>query len=161
MATASYPMEHWEIKVELARAIRYHLFKGDKKKACMWCTTVLEIDEATIEHIVPHSHGGPLSVENAGVACSSCNQKRGTRTPEEFQASAWLLEKRRQVLAQKNNRKMPKHQDGMEMSEEEIRLASHMYLNLLTKQELSAIIMGIAKQGHLDRWASIFMEINQ
>ncbi len=154
-------MEGWEIRIEVARAIRYHLYAGEKRKPCMWCAASLEIDEATIEHIVPASHGGPLSIDNAGVACTSCNQKRGVRTPEEFLASAWLLQKRQQTHAQKKNRHVPCHQDGMEMSDEEVRLAAHWYLNLLTKQELSAIIMGTAKPGHLDHWAGLFQEINQ
>jgi hypothetical protein len=154
-------MEYWEEKVELARAIKYHLYGTDKLKPCMWCGIHLEFDAATIEHIKPDSHGGPLALSNSGVACNSCNQKRGTRSPEIFLTSSWLLEKRRQVQAQKNNRKIPCHPDGIEMSDSEIRLASHIYLNVLTKSDLIAIIMGMAKPGHLDRWAHHFQELNQ
>lgn len=156
----AYEMEPWEVKVELARAVKYHLFQNQKTKPCMWCGTSLEFDAATIEHLKPHSHGGPLSVANAGVACSPCNQKRGTMAVEDFHASAWLLEKRRQVQAQKNNRKIPQHADGMEYSDEEVRLAAYLYLNLLDKNELIAIISGMAKQGHLDRWAANWQELN-
>ena len=157
----TYEMEGWELRVEIARAIRYHLFSGDKYKPCLWCGVSLEVDEATIEHLVPHSHGGPLTVENAGVACQSCNQKRGVKSPEDFLASAWLLEKRRQVQAQKNNRRVPNHQDGTPMNDDEVRLAAQFYLGTLTKAELSAIIMGMAKPGHLDKWASAFQELNK
>lgn len=126
----------------------------------MWCGMHLEFDAATIEHLTPHSHGGPLTVENAGVACSPCNQKRGTMSIDDFRASAWLLDKRRQVQAQKNNRQIPKHPDGMEMSDEEIRLAAYFYLRMLDKEDLLAIISGMAKQGHLDRWAAHWQELN-
>lgn len=160
MSTPSYPMEYWEQKVEKGRAIKYHLYQGDRLRPCMWCGNHLELDAATIEHILPNSQGGPLELENCGVACSPCNQKRGTKTPEEFMQSVWLLEKRRQVQAQKNNRSIPTHQDGTEMNDEEIRLASHIYLSTLTKKDLLAIIMGIAKPGQLDRWAGYFQELN-
>ena len=156
----SYEMESWEERVELARAIRYHLYQGEKYKPCMWCGVHLEIDAATIEHLKPDSHGGPLHLSNAGIACSPCNQKRGTRPIEDFLASSWLLEKRRQVQAQKNNRTLPVHQDGTLYSDEEIRLAAYLYLNTLQKQDLLAIITGIAKPGQLDRWASYFQELN-
>lgn len=152
-------MEYWEEKIELAKAIRYHLFAGEKLKPCMWCGVHIEQDVATIEHILPASEGGPLSINNAGIACSSCNQKRGTKTREEFLSSSWLLEKKRQVHSQRSNRKIPKHQDGAEMSDQEIRLSSFMYLNSLTKDELLNITIGIAKQGHLDNWAAKFIEL--
>jgi len=154
-------MESWEEKIEIVKAIKYHLFEGSKLKPCMWCTMPLELDEATLEHIQPKSHGGPLTVNNAGIACNSCNQKRGTKSPDEFISSAWLLEKRRQMNSQKKNRKIPCHSDGFPMSDAEIRLASSLYLNTLTKNELVATITGIAKQNHLDRWAALFQELNK
>lgn len=79
---------------------------------------------------------------------------------EEFHASAWLLEKRRQAQATKNNRKIPVHADGTEFSDDEVRLAAYLYLNLLDKNELIAIISGMSKQGHLDRWAANWQELN-
>lgn len=156
----AYEMEGWEQKIEIARAVKYHLFQLEKVKPCMWCGSVLEFDAATIEHLTPHSKGGPLSVENAGVACQPCNGKRGTMPIEEFRASAWLLEKRRQAQAQKNNRRIPTHQTGEELSDEEVRLAAYLYLRLLDKEDLIAIISGMAKVGHMDRWASHWQELN-
>ena len=37
-----------------------------------------------IEHLVPKSRGGSHRVSNLTLACGSCNQKKGSRTPEEF-----------------------------------------------------------------------------
>jgi 5-methylcytosine-specific restriction endonuclease McrA len=37
--------------------------------------------EATFDHVVPRSQGGPTSWENVVIACAPCNQKRGGRTP--------------------------------------------------------------------------------
>ena len=156
----TYEMESWEEKIERARAVKYHLFQQMKSRPCMWCGSLLEFDAATIEHLTPHSHGGPLAVHNAGVACSPCNGKRGTMSIDDFRASAWLLDKRKQVQAQKNNRRIPKHPDGTEYSDEEVRLAAYFYLRLLDKEDLLAIISGMAKQGNLDRWASHWQELN-
>lgn len=158
---SNYKMESWEERVERSKAIRYILFEGQRYQPCMWCSIPMEIDEATIEHLTPNSHGGPLTVSNAGLACQSCNNKRGTRSIEEFRASAWLQEKRRQVVAAKNNRIIPNHQDGTPMDDSEIRLAAQLYLNTLDKGQLLAIIMGMAKQTQIDRFASNFMELNQ
>ena len=37
-----------------------------------------------IEHIIPKSRGGTNRVKNLTLACEKCNQKKGTRTAEEF-----------------------------------------------------------------------------
>ncbi len=37
------------------------------------------ISEATIEHIVPRTHGGDDSLENLALACARCNHEKGQR----------------------------------------------------------------------------------
>ena len=34
---------------------------------------------ATLEHIVPRTHGGGDELENLGLACASCNHQKGRR----------------------------------------------------------------------------------
>src|SRR5215471_12992887 len=37
-----------------------------------------------VEHLVPRARGGPNRVSNLTLACQDCNQRKGTRTAEEF-----------------------------------------------------------------------------
>ena len=37
-----------------------------------------------VEHIVPKSRGGSSRVSNLAIACHKCNQKKGSKTAEEF-----------------------------------------------------------------------------
>jgi 5-methylcytosine-specific restriction endonuclease McrA len=37
------------------------------------------ISRATIEHILPRSHGGTNSLENLAIACARCNHDKGKR----------------------------------------------------------------------------------
>ena len=37
------------------------------------------ISRATIEHIVPRTHGGGEALENLGLACARCNMDKGHR----------------------------------------------------------------------------------
>lgn len=41
-------------------------------------------DLATLDHVVPRSFGGPLSRDNIVLACSACNNERGTMDPQDF-----------------------------------------------------------------------------
>ena len=43
-------------------------------------------DFATLDHVVPRSTGGPLSPDNLVLACSACNNERGTMDAEAFRA---------------------------------------------------------------------------
>lgn len=46
---------------------------------CVWCSAELTrlSPEATLDHVIPDSKGGPRSIRNSLLACSSCNNKRG------------------------------------------------------------------------------------
>lgn len=37
------------------------------------------VSRATIEHIVPRSHGGSDALDNLGIACARCNHGKGMR----------------------------------------------------------------------------------
>jgi 5-methylcytosine-specific restriction endonuclease McrA len=77
---------------------------------CLHCNTHLyigldgePISRATIEHIVPSWAGGSEELENLGIACSRCNQTKGSRIdplyPSDPRAVQVLekLQKRRRV----------------------------------------------------------------
>lgn len=48
---------------------------------CQYCGA-LDAD-LTIDHLLPRSRGGTNQLENLVLACFSCNQRKGDRTPHE------------------------------------------------------------------------------
>jgi hypothetical protein len=64
---------------------------------CFWCGKELQMDKATLEHIVPESEGGETSFENTTIACAKCNNNRGTMGINEFLESEFLINKRKTV----------------------------------------------------------------
>lgn len=45
---------------------------------CCYCCIPLGQETATLEHIVPKSHGGTRAIFNLALACSRCNNRRQT-----------------------------------------------------------------------------------
>ncbi len=52
---------------------------------CQYCGATPLRADLTIDHIMPRSRGGVTDWDNVVVACRSCNQKKGNRTPKEAQ----------------------------------------------------------------------------
>jgi 5-methylcytosine-specific restriction endonuclease McrA len=48
---------------------------------CQYCGNTS--DELTTDHIIPRSKGGEESWENLITACTKCNNRKGSRTPEQ------------------------------------------------------------------------------
>lgn len=61
---------------------RPNLVKRDEN-TCQYCGVHLREREATIEHILPRSRGGPTSWENCVAACEDCNSRKADQTPRE------------------------------------------------------------------------------
>lgn len=59
---------------------RRNLLRRDGMK-CQYCGK--SNVQLTIDHILPRSRGGREEWENLVIACVSCNNKKGNRTPEE------------------------------------------------------------------------------
>ena len=53
--------------------------------ACCYCGEGIE-DGATLtlDHLIPHSHGGSNDATNLITACRRCNSSRGNRSVEQF-----------------------------------------------------------------------------
>lgn len=49
---------------------------------CQYCSKKVRLFEATIDHVVPKSKGGTNAWDNVTLACSKCNQKKGSRLLE-------------------------------------------------------------------------------
>jgi 5-methylcytosine-specific restriction endonuclease McrA len=50
---------------------------------CQYCGTVGDGRDLTIDHVIPRRAGGDSTWENLATACSTCNQRKGARTPEQ------------------------------------------------------------------------------
>ena len=50
---------------------------------CAYCGGALEVDESTLDHVIPKSRGGGGGVSNLVLCCVDCNRLKGDRTPDE------------------------------------------------------------------------------
>ena len=65
------------------RAVRFsreNVYARDKGR-CQYCRSKVARNLATFDHVVPRARGGRTGWENIVIACLSCNQKKGGRTP--------------------------------------------------------------------------------
>lgn len=51
--------------------------------ACQYCGTTPGRNHLTVDHVRPRSRGGTHDWLNLVTACKHCNQKKGSRTPDE------------------------------------------------------------------------------
>jgi 5-methylcytosine-specific restriction endonuclease McrA len=75
---------------------------------CLHCNAHLMVDlsgepisRATIEHIIPRTHGGTDALENLGLACARCNQGKGTRHDPRYRTD----ERAQQLVARLQERR--------------------------------------------------------
>src|SRR4051812_41687445 len=50
---------------------------------CQYCHRSLASGELTLDHVVPRSRAGETTWENLVACCHSCNNRKGSRTPDE------------------------------------------------------------------------------
>ncbi len=50
---------------------------------CQYCLKVLPAGELTLDHVIPRSRAGESAWENLVACCHHCNNRKGSRTPEE------------------------------------------------------------------------------
>lgn len=60
----------------------YLLLKFDHR--CAYCDGLSKEPALEVEHETPRSRGGSDRVSNLAIACHTCNQEKGKRTPEEW-----------------------------------------------------------------------------
>lgn len=58
------------------------VFRRDRGM-CAYCGRSIPIEDASMDHIVPQSQGGPATWDNLVNACRRCNEKKANRTPEQ------------------------------------------------------------------------------
>ncbi len=69
---------------------RRNIFARDKNR-CQYCGKKQPISELSLDHVLPRSAGGKATWTNIVCACTSCNVKKGGRTPQ--QAGMALIQK--------------------------------------------------------------------
>jgi 5-methylcytosine-specific restriction endonuclease McrA len=50
---------------------------------CQYCGAGVRRDEITYDHVVPRALGGKTTWDNIVTACVGCNQRKGSKTPEQ------------------------------------------------------------------------------
>jgi len=50
---------------------------------CQYCGRSCPASELTMDHVVPRSRGGASTWENLVASCIDCNNRKGSRTPDE------------------------------------------------------------------------------
>jgi 5-methylcytosine-specific restriction endonuclease McrA len=50
---------------------------------CQYCHKTLPSNELTLDHVLPRSRAGETTWENLVACCHLCNNRKGSRTPEE------------------------------------------------------------------------------
>ncbi len=65
----------------LPREIMLKVVRRDNH-VCQVCLKYVQDDEVEFDHIIPHSKGGPTSVENIRLLCKNCNRKKSNSLKE-------------------------------------------------------------------------------
>jgi len=50
---------------------------------CQYCSRVMSSAELTLDHVTPRSRGGESNWENLVACCHRCNNRKGSRLPDE------------------------------------------------------------------------------
>ena len=50
---------------------------------CQYCHRIMPSGDLTLDHVVPRSRAGETTWENLVACCHPCNNRKGSRTPEE------------------------------------------------------------------------------
>jgi len=50
---------------------------------CQYCMRTMNSGELTLDHVMPRSSSGETTWENLVACCHGCNNRKGSRTPEE------------------------------------------------------------------------------
>lgn len=73
------------------KSMKERLYERDLGR-CRYCGCVLELWQATTDHVVPRKEGGRTTMANQVIACPRCNAIKGDRTVEEAGMRLWSVE---------------------------------------------------------------------
>jgi 5-methylcytosine-specific restriction endonuclease McrA len=69
-------------KRTILRFSRQHVFLRDEYK-CQYCLNTFTVKDLTLDHVIPVTRGGRKTWSNIVTSCGTCNQQKGSRTPQE------------------------------------------------------------------------------
>lgn len=69
-------LKTYEKKKPIVRYSKRNVFLRDNY-ICQYCGVDVSKKTATLDHVLPQSHGGRTTYENTVCACSSCNARKG------------------------------------------------------------------------------------
>jgi 5-methylcytosine-specific restriction endonuclease McrA len=75
-------MEYIHIPFERKSLSRKNILLRDHN-TCQYCAKVFPPPDLTLDHIVPRSHGGDSTWDNLVASCRACNNRKGSRSPED------------------------------------------------------------------------------
>lgn len=58
----------------------------EKDPHCFYCNCDLDLDNSTLDHLIPRASKGPNKVENIVLSCYTCNHRKGTKSATEYLA---------------------------------------------------------------------------
>ena len=61
---------------------RKNVFSRDDHR-CQYCGYQRPVNQLSLDHVIPRSHGGKTTWENIVCSCMKCNSKKGGRTPSQ------------------------------------------------------------------------------
>ena len=67
-------------------AMRFKVLEAGGRR-CALCGITSKDRALDVDHIVPHSKGGPSTFENLQILCSKCNRSKGNRSDTDFRAA--------------------------------------------------------------------------
>jgi 5-methylcytosine-specific restriction endonuclease McrA len=74
---------HPSLAIGYRRALKRATLR-DCCRRCVYCGSLLALDVATIDHVLPLAKGGAHAPGNLVVACAPCNRLKGDMLPTEF-----------------------------------------------------------------------------
>ena len=67
-------------------AMRFKVLEAGGRR-CALCGITSKDRALDVDHIVPHSKGGPSTFENLQILCSKCNRSKGNRSHTDFRVA--------------------------------------------------------------------------
>ena len=75
-------LEYRRIPLQTRALSRKNILLRDRY-TCQYCHKTLPSGELTLDHVMPRSRQGESTWENLVACCITCNNRKGSRTPEE------------------------------------------------------------------------------
>ena len=75
-------LEYRRIPMQARSLSRKNILMRDRY-TCQYCHRTFSTNELTLDHVIPRSRAGETTWENLVACCHPCNNRKGSRTPDE------------------------------------------------------------------------------